>query len=101
RQRAPCAKPSSDAQRRGKGLGEAALHASERKKESPTHPTLLLPGELEGEGARPLQSRCAAFLSRPAPNFLSSDPNSFLNTRESLPRWVLRSFSSSLVSQAT
>ncbi|WP_425413751.1 hypothetical protein [Rudaea cellulosilytica] len=43
---------------------------------------------------------CAAFLSRPAPNFLSSEPNSFLNTRDSLPRWVLRSFSSSLVSQA-
>jgi len=41
------------------------------------------------------------FLSRPAPQSVSIRPKSFLNRRESFPRCVLRSFSSSLVSQAT
>jgi len=50
--------------------------------------------------ARRPQSRCAALRSRPAPSLRSRPPNSFLNRRDSLPRWVLRSFSSSLVSQA-
>src|SRR6185437_848464 len=48
-----------------------------------------------------LQSRCAALRSRPAPNLRSSPPAIFLKKRVATPRWVLRSFSSSLVSHAT
>src|SRR6185437_12241524 len=58
-------------------------------------------GRTRGEVTAGVQSRCAALRSRPAPNFLSRPPAIFLKKREATPRWVLRCFSSSLVSHAT